>query len=184
MEVRFRFSPTHQREGVRNMLMFLLWLQVIEVQLILGQLHLLPPHLLGKYLERTLHLLVICATLRHQLFLASCYLPQKRLSGGSCYTLINNCVVSRYFSRNNIFVVSGQSCSRLWRRSTWCQGVYIALWVKASSGVKKGPKNVKSRPLFLIHQTHQLCSKKNTKTRKTQAGVKIWWPLTEEHKIT
>ena len=79
MEVRFRFSPTHQREGVRNMLMFLLWLQVIEVQLILGQLHLLPPHLLGKYLERTLHLLVICATLRHQLFLASCYLPQKRL---------------------------------------------------------------------------------------------------------
>ena len=32
----------------------------------------------------------------------------------------------------------------------------IALWVKASSGVKKGPKNVKSRPLFLIHQTHQV----------------------------
>ena len=31
-----------------------------------------------------------------------------------------------------------------------------ALWVKASSGVKKGPKNVKSRPLFLIHQTHQV----------------------------
>ena len=30
------------------------------------------------------------------------------------------------------------------------------LWVKASSGVKKGPKNVKSRPLFLIHQTHQV----------------------------
>ena len=44
-------------------------------QLILGQLHLLPPDLLGKYLEKTLHLLVICATLRHQLFLASCYLP-------------------------------------------------------------------------------------------------------------
>ena len=113
MEVRFRFSPTHQREGVRNMLMFMLWLQVIKVQLILGQLHLLPPHLLGKYLERTLHLLVICATLRHQLFLASCYLPQKRLSGGSCYTLINNCVVSRYFSRinnvqycNNTFILS------------------------------------------------------------------------------
>ena len=34
--------------------------------------------------------------------------------------------------------------------------VLIALWVKASSGVKKGPKNVKSRPLFLIHQTHQV----------------------------
>ena len=34
--------------------------------------------------------------------------------------------------------------------------LHIALWVKASSGVKKGPKNVKSRPLFLIHQTHQV----------------------------
>ena len=37
-----------------------------------------------------------------------------------------------------------------------CIFLNIALWVKASSGVKKGPKNVKSRPLFLIHQTHQV----------------------------
>ena len=103
MEVRFRFSPTHQSEGVRNMLMFMLWFQVIEVQLILGQLHLLPPHLLGKYLERTLHLLVICATLRHQLFLASCYLPQKRLSGGSCYTLNQQLCCFQIFQQKQHF---------------------------------------------------------------------------------